>query len=202
MSAVIVYLLAILGLVALATLGLMGYVAVVLVPRTRKADLAVRQADEEIDALLDEFESEELAREVEAIRAPTLAEQYQADVNNRLAWNMANAHLYKQGELAVISVSYDKTSKGKTRKESTVLGVVPKADVTKLILDVESAWLRHENHLWASNKPAPSVSNLEFISFVPYIGWRRGEHVITDLDIEEKHGRIDHEKAFKQLKSL
>jgi hypothetical protein len=128
--------------------------------------------------------------------------EYQDTVNSRLAWNMANADLYKPGEFGVISVSYEKTSKGKTRQETTVLGAVPKADITKLIVDVEFAWSQFVNRLFENNKPAPSITNLEFISYVPYIGWRRGEYVITDIDTEKKHGRIDSEKAFKQLKSL
>lgn len=132
----------------------------------------------------------------------TLAEEYRETIEEGLRWNVENAHLYKPGEWAVISLAYEKTSKGKSRNESVTLGVVPKDMAGRFIAEMTIRWAMHADNLQKNFKPLPSIDNLKFTFFVAYIGWRRGKEVIDDAEIERRHGVIDIEKAFKQLKSL
>lgn len=132
----------------------------------------------------------------------TPAEKYAHDIAWGLRWNVANAHLYKPGIWAVVTLTYDKTSKGKTRPEKVTLGVVPKDEVGKFINELAAKWVMFDLGLREANKPTPSISNLKFTSFAAHIGWRRGDEIIDDAEIERRHGVIDLEKAFKMLKSL
>lgn len=132
----------------------------------------------------------------------TLAEEYREAIEAGLRWNVENAHLYKPGNWAVVALAYEKTSKGKSRHEKTILGVVPKDDAGRFIAELSIRWAMHADNLQKNFKPLPSIDLLEFTSFNAYIGWRRGEQVIDDEEIERRHGVIDMEKAFKQLKSL
>lgn len=132
----------------------------------------------------------------------SLAKKYGGEIAEGLQWNIENADSYREGVWAVVEVEYEKTSKGKTKKDRHTFGVVNKYEAETFITELAARWAVFVDGLSQQGKPLPPVNNLNFSYFTAYIGWRKFKKEVDNYDIEDRYGRTKIDHAFKQLKSL